>query len=450
MSFNTESQQGRTVSATGTARTRGSSTGYSTTRLALGGLSMFKRARFRLLALWRRISDTVQAGGWLLVVVTVLGLIFGTLFGIVEFFAVSILSAILLLLAVPFLFGARNWKIKLRLERDRVVAGNSANGVISVQNTGKSLSLAARIDIPVGAGLVELAVPMLGPGVSETAELDIPTVHRGIITVGPVSAVRTDPLRLLRREARWAGRHTLYVHPVTTALPSSSTGFVRDLEGNASKQIVDSDISFHAIREYAPGDSWRHIHWKSTAKTGQLMVRQYEETRRSKMLVCLAMNEKEYASEEEFELAVSVAASIGLRGIGDGRSVNVCVGGELPEFARKSLRSLREIPTVSKRTLLDAASGLNRNELVVPLPDVVELSYEQNPDVSLAFLICGSTITARELQAVALTFPSNVAVVALLCDPGSEPTTRVLGNSTVLTIGLLDDLRLLLLKGAQS
>lgn len=450
MSYNTESQRGRTVSSTETSRTRGTSNTYSTTRLAVGGLSLVKRAQKQLLRCWRFVSETVQPGGWLLLALLVLGLVFGLVFGIIEFVAAATLALILLLLAVPFLFGARSWQIKMQLLRDRVVAGNPASGTITVRNIGKGVSLAARIDVPVGAGLVDLAIPTLRPGASEIAELEIPTHSRGIINVGPVTAVRSDPLRLLRREARWEGRHTLYVHPVTVALPHSSTGFLRDLEGNASNQIVDSDISFHAIREYSPGDSQRHVHWKSTAKTGRLMVRQYEETRRSKILLALAMNEAEYASAEEFELAVSVASSIAVRGIRDGRSINICVGAEIPEFARKSLRSLRKLPTVSSRTMLDAASGLDRNELVIPLPDVATLAFEQHPDISLAFLVCGSTITARQLQSIALTFPSNVAVVALICDPNAEPSSRVLGDLTVLSIGLLDDLRRLLLKGVQS
>ena len=113
--------------------------------------------------------------------------------------------------------------------------------------------------------------------------------------------------------------HQLYVHPRTTALPSTSAGLIRDLEGNPTRRLVDSDYPFHAIREYAAGDSRRQIHWKSTAKTGRLMVRQYEESRRSRMAVVLSVAEAEYADAEEFELAVRSAASLGLRAVHDAR-----------------------------------------------------------------------------------------------------------------------------------
>ncbi|MFX4505177.1 DUF58 domain-containing protein, partial [Acinetobacter baumannii] len=78
---------------------------------------------------------------------------------------------------------------------------------------------------------------------------------------------------LLRREHAFDDVHDLFVHPRTVALPSTSAGLVRDLEGNATRRLVDADMSFHAIREYVPGDSRRQVHWKSTAKTGRLMVR---------------------------------------------------------------------------------------------------------------------------------------------------------------------------------
>jgi uncharacterized protein (DUF58 family) len=240
------------------------------------------------------------------------------------------------------------------------------------------------------------------------------------------------------------------VHPVTTPLRSTSAGFIRDLEGSASRTVVDSDISFHAIREYVPGDAQRQVHWKSTAKTGTLMVRQYEETRRSRMVVALAVSETEYGTDEEFELAVSAAASIGVRGIRDGRDVDVVVGGEVPEFVRASARTIRELATVSSRTLLDDLCAVERAPRVSSLGEVTSLAAETHPDTSIAFLVCGSTQTARSLQAAALAFPPDVGIVAVVCNPEAEPSYRRLGAMAVLSIGLLNDLRLLLARGAQS
>ena len=93
-------------------------------------------------------------------------------------------------------------------------------------------------------------------------------------------------------------------------LDEAASGFLRDLEGTPSSDLSSSDIAFHALRDYTPGDDRRHVHWRTTARTGKLMVRQFEETRRSHVVVALDNLADHYASEDEFELAVSAAASI--------------------------------------------------------------------------------------------------------------------------------------------
>ena len=197
--------------------------------------------------------------------------------------------------------------------------------------------------------------------------------RRGIVTVGPATTVRSDPIGLLRREHAFEDVHELYVHPRTTALPSTSAGLIRDLEGSPTRRLVDSDMSFHAIREYAPGDSRRQIHWKSTAKTGRLMVRQYEESRRSRMAVVLGVAEAEYADADEFELAVGCAASLGLRAVRDARDVAIVTGSQIPRVVRGRLRAITHIPAASPRTMLDGFSGVELLESTMPVAEVCRL-----------------------------------------------------------------------------
>lgn len=434
---------------TGFSRTR-YATSSSSTALAVRGLRWWRRTRAATTAAWVWITGILTPAGWLLLAAATVGLGAGLVLGWVEFVVGGLVALSLLLLSVPFLFSARSYDVDLHLGHDRVVAGTQVAGTLTVRNTGTGIALPGRIDIPVGEGLVDVYIPMLRHDHEYTEQVVVPTHRRGIIQVGPARTVRGDPLGILRREATWADVHTLYVHPVTTALRSTSAGFIRDLEGSASRTVVDADISFHAIREYVPGDAQRQVHWKSTAKTGTLMVRQYEETRRSRLVVALARAEAEYGTDEEFELAVSAAASIGVRGIRDGRDVDVVIGGEVPEFARSSARTIRELATVSARTVLDELAGVERIARSSPLADVTSLAAETHPDASIAFLVCGSTQTARTLQAAALAFPADVAVIAVICNPEAEPGFRRLGSMAVMTIGLLDDLRQLLARGAQS
>ena len=154
-----------------------------------------------------------------------------------------------------------------------------------------------------------------------------PDRARGIMPVGPARTVRADPVGLMRREIVWSQTAELHVHPRTIAIAALSTGFIRDLEGSPTRDLTASDIAFHALREYVPGDDRRFIHWKSSAKTGTFMVRQFEETRRSRLMVLLDLEPGAYTDDAEFELAVSAAASVGARAIRDARTVSFVVSG---------------------------------------------------------------------------------------------------------------------------
>ncbi|MFH8252171.1 DUF58 domain-containing protein [Microbacterium sp. B2969] len=395
-------------------------------------------------------ARTVRPAGVLVFAAATVGLGLAIAFGWVEWMVAGAISLLLLAMAVPFLFGARSYDVDLSLAHERVVAGQGVVGEIVVRNDGKRTALPGRIDIPVGDGLVEFGVPLLRPGHTIGQPLDIPELRRGIVTVGPATTVRSDPLGLLRREHAFEDVHELYVHPRTIVVPSTSAGLIRDLEGAPTRRLVDADMSFHAIREYAPGDSWRQVHWKSTAKTGQLMVRQYEESRRSRMAIVLAIAEAEYADADEFELAVSSAASLGLRAVRDARDVDIVVGSEVPRVVRGRLRAVQHLAAASPRTMLDGFSGIDLLENTMPIEDVCRLTAEANERLSIAVLVTGSRVSLTRLQQAALGFPSDTAVVAVICDERAHPRMQSLAGLSVLTVGTLDDLSGLLLRGATS
>jgi hypothetical protein len=394
------------------------------------------------------VGETVTPAGWVVVAAAVVLLPLGLVFGWTELIVTGWVAVALILIALPFLAGGRAYSVAFVLPVDRVVAGSEVLGTLRVTNVSKRLELPGRVDVPIGKGLADVYVPLLRSGQVHEEHVRVPAYSRGIIDVGPVTTVRSDPLGVLRREVAWADVNRLFVHPVTVSIPSTSAGFVRDLEGNPTSDIVDSDISFHAIREYAPGDGQRHIHWKSTAKTGQLMVRQFEESRRSRLTIVLSLNAAEYASDDEFEMAVSAAGSLGVRAIRDGRDLAVVASAVIPDIVRSSIRSVRSLNVVSARTLLDDLTAIDVSQHAMNVEDVCLLAAQVVPDMSIAFVVCGSAMTPRRLQALTLKFAGAVQVVAVLCNPNEQPSFRDLAGTSVLTIGVLDDFRSLLSRRA--
>ena len=395
----------------------------------------------------RAIGSTVTALGWLVIGGAIVGISVGLAWGWHEFLAFGIVAGVLLAMALPFLFGRRAYAVNFGLDRERTVVGRDVSADLAVHNRGHGMMLPGTVEIPVGDGVVEIAVPFLGPGSSFAEKLPIAAAKRGIIDVGPVTTVRGDPLHILRKEHSWEDTHTLFIHPVTVELPATTTGFIRDLEGNPSNQLVSDDLSFHAIREYVPGDSLRHVHWKSSAKADTLMVRQYEETRRSELMVLLAAGSEEFGGSHEFELAVSAAASIALRGFNDGREVCMFMGGQRPKLAKSAVQRVKKVATISPRTVLDELAGVDMEYDVTTVRQVARYSSTLSNAVSIAFIVLGSRATPRQIREVAQEFPAEISVVVIVCDESATPSVRRLTDSTVVTIAVLDDLRALLLRG---
>ena len=417
------------------------------TQVVVGGLRAQRSVRRALVASVQWVRETVTPLGWLAVGAALL-LPVGLILGWAELVVAGVVALALVVLAIPFLLGGQSYHVDLELARHRVVAGSSVVGGLTVMNVGRRTALPGRIDLSIGEGIVELEVPLLRPGHATQLAVEVSARRRGIITVGPVQMVRSDPLGLLKRDATWDETHELYVHPFTVAVPSTTIGFIRDLEGNPTSQIVNTDISFHAIREYVPGDPQKNVHWKSTAKTGTLMVRQYEESRRSRLALILSANDAEFANEDEFELAISAVGSLAQRAIRDGRDLAAFASAEIPEYARTTPRPTQELNVRSTRVLLDGLSGLQSYEFGASLEDVCSEVGTAVHDLSVAFVFVGSVIEPRRLRALSMQFPLATEIVAVVADPTAAPSYRRLQGLHVISIALIEDFKQLMARRA--
>ncbi|AMM21144.1 hypothetical protein AX769_14620 [Frondihabitans sp. PAMC 28766] len=424
------------------ARTRivGNRTGFSADLLVF--LVRLWRSFAAVVARWgRAASNVVTPVGWAMLGVAPAALIAGYALGWIELIAIGFASVVVLLLATLSAVGRNAFTISLDLPHERVAVGDDADGRVTVTNPTRRRVLGVTVEIPIGTGLAEITLPGLRGGDSVEESFAVPTSRRGVIPVGPVRTVRGDPIGLVRREVEWTGVTDLFVHPRTIGIPSTSTGLIRDLEGNATRDLTPSDISFHALREYVAGDERRHIHWKSTAKAGAYMVRQFEETRRSHLVIALSLANADFATEDEFELAVSVAASLGIRAIRDAREVSVVVSERTPEFAKRKTLAVKSLSTLTRTRLLDELSLVTFSESALAITDVARVTGEQVTGVSVAFLVVGSTTRITDLRAAAAAFPPGVEAVAIVCDPDTVPGMRRVADLTVLTVGYLDDLK---------
>ncbi len=154
-----------------------------------------------------------------------------------------------------------------------------------------------------------MLVPDIEPHGSTVLMQPLPTARRGVYQVGPLAINRVDPFGFVQRGAEDHGSVKLYVHPVIHEMDPFPTGLIRDLDGPSSGEAPEGGIAFQNLREYVVGDDLRLIHWRSSAKTGQLMVRHNVDSHQPRTLVILDTRYQVH-DEESFEEAISVAASI--------------------------------------------------------------------------------------------------------------------------------------------
>ncbi|NLG63598.1 MAG: DUF58 domain-containing protein [Candidatus Cloacimonetes bacterium] len=430
------------------------------TRTVTGGTTALSTAAHRRVRLqrwgrrtWRAVKRRIEAVigavtplGWFVSVIAVLGLIAGLSAAWVEGWFVAVCAAVMLIIAVPFLLGSRAYRTNIAIDRSQVVVGGEVHLAVEVQNTAGRPMLPAVIELPVGDALRELTVPLLGAHHETSLPVSVPAAKRGVITVGPLTIARQDPLGLLRRELTWRQRHHVHVHPRTVALPPNSAGLVRDLEGQASTRLVDSDLSFHAVREYVPGDAMRHIHWKSTAKTGTLMVRQYEESQSARMAVLCDARREAYDSDDEFELAVSVAASLSVHAVREGRERFVA-SGWVPPNRKPRVDGLEPLPSRTPGEMLDAWAELSHAPYALPIERLAHTLAHSVRDLSIVVIVTGSQPEMAQLRRCAVYFPPDVPVTVVRAEHLADPTAHRFDRLTVVTVGALGDLPQLMMRG---
>lgn len=395
------------------------------------------------------IPRIITPRGWGWAIGSLLALLAGFTLGWSELIALGFAGVFTFAISSLFALLPHAHEVSFQLAEPRVVVGEGARVIVTVTNPTNRRLAALNVDIPVGAIFLSRSVGRLKRKEQNELLIDITTDARGVLSVGPVRVVRQDPLGLVSREVSHGTATTLYVHPVTIGLASMSTGFMRDLEGNPTRDLTDSDLSFHALREYVPGDDRRNIHWRSTAKTGRFMVRQFEQTRRSHLLIALDSAPEDFADDQEFELAVGVAASLGVRALRDTRDLSVVRGvapatSKAVRGARPPLAAVKALATASRARLLDDFSGVFLAEASPNLVTLAKLSSGRSADISVGFLITGSVPDAKTIHAASVSFPMGVEVVAVVCQPEATPGLKLLGRLTVITIGRLDDIKQIL------
>lgn len=156
----------------------------------------------------------------------------------------------------------------------------------------------------------ECPVPALAPGQSVEVEMTLLPRRRGRLEFAGLRLARTDPFGLLRGIARLPVPGKLIVLPKRYRVPALALPGKRRYQpgGVSLASSIGESEEFVSLRDYRPGDPLQRLHWKSFARTGRPIVKEYQDEffERHALILDTGM---EASDDRAFEAAVAVAAS---------------------------------------------------------------------------------------------------------------------------------------------
>lgn len=361
--------------------------------------------------------------GWTILLLTPLLLLAGIIWQWEELLVISVVFILCLLVGWLQTRGNNNLNVQVKLDKNRLKRGQDIRGKIIVFNPTRLPQRSITVELPFGANQMQFTVPALTVNKTWEQEFIFPARKRDLITIGPARSVKMDLFGLYRLEQDWNDKQEVYVHPNYLHSLGAFSGFIRDVEGEITSVVSDADVAFHALRPYQNGDDRRHIHWRMSAHTGELMMRQYQETRRSHHLVILDISEKSYA-ELDFELAVEVVASLCVSSLSKGQAVTLVVG-------------QTQMECVSIRVVLDYLTTLKRISEDQNFYSQVVRAGAKNPQASICSIVTGPENTMKRVQQLCLSLPSSLRTNGIRCDQGAIWRRSEQGKSELFTLGEL-------------
>lgn len=253
-----------------------------------------------------------------LLVVGLAGVVAGWALGYEELVVLGIAAIAAVLLSMVWLLQRPRVDIERELYPDRVSAGEPSFGRVKVRNLASRTSSPFVAQERFGDTPLAVEVPRLPAGERVSQLYRLPTAKRGVVAVGPMRIGRADPLGLVNSQQDHGDVLTLWVHPRHAAVAPLPTKLTRSLEGPSSDTSPQGSATFHAVREYVLGDDLRKVHWRSTARTGTLMVRQYVDTSLPDVTVAVDTTADPSGAgggDDLLEVRLEVAASIALGSI---------------------------------------------------------------------------------------------------------------------------------------
>lgn len=234
-------------------------------------------------------------------------------------------------------------EISRTVHPDRIERGKPALATLVIRNPTTRRHGGFAAGDRIGQRLHRIQVRPLAPGASATYHYELPTTERGRLQVGPHVLNRHDPFDLVHNGLTTGGTTDLWVYPRRHAMRPAHGGHPRHHhEGPITDPPLRGSLDLRAVRPYVPGDEIRYLHWKATARTGQLMVREYADPAQLRLTTVLDTRPAAL-TPAAFEEAVDVAASVLYASAAAGQHCRLITSGGVDTPVDSGLRVARAL-----------------------------------------------------------------------------------------------------------
>jgi uncharacterized protein (DUF58 family) len=252
--------------------------------------------------------------GWAALVAAALSLIAGRVLGLVDVFIAGVGLSVTLLVCLGYVSYVRPSVVATRrVQPPKVHAGGSSRVELALVNQGarRTPVLGVRDPFDRGARWARFLVAPLAPGELARAAYRLPTERRGVFDLGPLTVRLTDPFTFFATSTVVAPLTQLTVYPrIDRIAPLPSSKGDDPLAGADHPHTLSGmGDDFYALRPYVRGDDLRRVHWPSTARTDELMIRQDEMPWQGRATVVVDTRAAT-TTPDALELVLSAAASI--------------------------------------------------------------------------------------------------------------------------------------------
>jgi len=247
---------------------------------------------------------------------------------------------------------ARPFRLHRRIDREQPVEGDDIGVVVELEADGGILPGSVLLHDPAGGlGERDLVVPRDGDRLR--VAYMVSQVPRGRYRFGGARISVEDPFGLSRRDQQLPDTGTLLVYPRLVKLASLFSE--RGLRSHGAGRVLlrrPAGFELHSVREYQDGESLRRVHWPSTARRQQLMVKELEDSPRDEIVVVLDAQSGFGAGappSSSFDAQVRAAGSILWTHARRGRNTRLLVAGKAAEavavrsYERDWPRALEEL-----------------------------------------------------------------------------------------------------------